>query len=45
MRRKRDFKRVVSTPSHECFPESYFDIVTTVFFQTSPEKSSGMKIY
>ena len=33
MRRICDFKKVDITLSCECFPESYFDIVTTDFFQ------------
>ena len=40
MRRNSDFKKVDITFSHECFPESCFDIVTEAFFnKTSANKS------
>ena len=39
MRKKRDFKKVDTTLSHECFPETCFDIVSTAFFKTSAKKS------
>ena len=40
MRRKRDFKNVDITLSHECFLKSCFDIVTTAFFKKIGKKMS-----
>ena len=39
MKKKCDFKKVDITLSHECFPESCFDIVTEVFSITSAKRS------
>ena len=43
MRRICDFKKVDITLSCECFPESYFDIVTTDFFQKKKKNLQGQK--
>ena len=42
---KCNIKNVDITLSHKCFPESYFDIIRTAFFQSSAEKSPWIKIY
>ena len=44
MRRKCDFKKVDIMLSHECFPESCFDIVTVAFFlKVQQENLHGQK--